>query len=303
MPVIKPAGLRRGDSIGVISPAGPLDETGLQSGIEILESSGFKVRLAHHVYSRLDYLAGEDEARLEDLHGMFRDSDIKAVFCARGGYGTTRLLDKIKYDLIRQNPKILVGYSDITALLLAIQKRTGLITFHGPVVRELASGHQGNYDNLISLLSSDKPLKLSLAKGNVLIPGRATGSLIGGNLSLICHLIGTPFLPSLDGCILFMEDREEPLYRIDRMLTHLKLSGQLGGLSGLVAGKFEECGDTSTINGLLMDVLSDLDIPIATGLEVGHGHKNLSLPLGLPTELDTDRLTLSVTEVAVEDSP
>jgi muramoyltetrapeptide carboxypeptidase len=234
---------------------------------------------------------------------MFRDSHIKAVFCARGGYGTTRLLDRIEYDLIRQNPRILVGYSDITALLMAIQKRTGLITFHGPVVRELSSEHQGNYDNLISLLSSDKPLKLSLAKGDVLIPGKATGSLMGGNLSLICHLIGTPYLPSLDGCILFVEERGEALYRIDRMLTHLKLSGQLSGLSGLVAGKFEKCGDPSTINRLLTDVLSSLNIPIATGLEVGHGHKNLALPLGLPTELDTDRMTLSIREVAVENSP
>ena len=247
----------------------------------------------------MDYLAGEDEVRLEDLQGMFRNPDIKAVFCARGGYGTTRLIDNVDYDLIRQNPKILVGYSDITALLLAIHKKTGLITFHGPVVRELASRHQGNYDNLIRLLSSDQPLKLSLAKGDALSPGRATGPLMGGNLSLICHLIGTPFLPSLDGCILFVEDRGEPLYRIDRMLTHLKLSGQLRGLSGLVAGEFEECGDLSAVNDLLTDVLSDLDIPIATGLEVGHGHKNLALPLGLPAELDTDRKTLSITEGAV----
>ncbi len=295
--------MRPGDTIGVISPAGPLNKTDLQSGIEILESSGFKVSLAHHVYSRLDYLAGEDGDRLRDLHDIFRDSHIKAVFCARGGYGTTRLIDRIEYDLIRQNPKIIVGYSDITALLMAIQKRTGLITFHGPVVRELASKHQGNYDNLIGLLSSDKPLKLSLAKGDALIPGKATGSLMGGNLSLICHLIGTPFLPSLDGCILFVEERGEALYRIDRMLTHLKLSGQLSGLSGLVAGKFEECGDPSTINRLLLDVLSSLDIPIATGLEVGHGRRNLTLPLGLPTELDTDRMILSIREAAVVNSP
>ncbi|RLE67378.1 MAG: LD-carboxypeptidase, partial [Thermoprotei archaeon] len=117
--------------------------------------------------------------RLGDLHDMFRDSHIKAVFCARGGYGTTRLLDRIEYDLIRQNPKIIVGYSDITALLIAVQKRTGLITFHGPVVRGLASGHRGNYDNLISLLSSARPLKLGLEKGAVLIPGKATGILTG----------------------------------------------------------------------------------------------------------------------------
>ena len=259
--------------------------------------------IANHVFSKLDYLAGADEDRLRDLHEMFRDSHIKAVFCARGGYGTTRLLNRIEYDLIRQNPKILVGYSDITALLMAIHKMTGLITFHGPVVREFATGHQDNYENLIRLFSSDVPIKLNLAKGDVLNPGKATGSLMGGNLSLICHLIGTPFLPSLDGCILFVEERGEPLYRIDRMLTHLKLSGRLSGLSGLVAGTFEGCGDPSNIKRLLVDVFSSLDIPTATGLEVGHGHRNLALPLGLPTELNTDSMTLSIREAAVKNSP
>ena len=299
LPVTKPARLRTGDQIGVISPAGPVSEADLQPGLKLLESSGFRVRLGPNVYNRQGYLAGEDEARLEDLHDMLQDQEIKAIFCARGGYGSLRLLDKIRYDMIKENPKIFVGYSDMTALLMAIHAKTGLVTFHGPMVRELASGGQGNWESLLRVISSRQPLKLSLAEGTPLIQGKATGPLMGGNLSLICHLSGTPFLPSFYGCILFIEERGESLYRLDRMLTHLALTGQLKGISGLIAGNFEGCGDMSAINGLLIDMLLELDVPLATGLPAGHGPKNLALPLGLTAELDTDLMTLSITEECV----
>lgn len=298
-PIIKPQRLSPGDQIGVISPAGPVSEPDLQPGLKILESSDFRVRLASSVFKRQGYLAGKDEERLEDLHAMFRDQQIKAIFCTRGGYGSLRLLDKIHYDLIRENPKILVGYSDITALLLSIYEKTGLVTFHGPMIRELASRCQGNWDSLLRLLSTDQPLRLSLQEGTALIPGRATGPLIGGNLSLICHLTGTPFLPSFDGCILFVEEKGEPLYRLDRMFTHLALTGQLNGVSGLIAGEFEGCGDRTAIDRLLMDVVLDLDIPLATGVPIGHGLKNLAIPFGLMAELDTDLMTLSTVEGCV----
>jgi muramoyltetrapeptide carboxypeptidase len=265
----------------------------------MLKSSGFKVYLAPHVYNNTGYLAGDDEVRLKDLHDMFLDPEVKAIFCARGGYGSLRLLDKIQYDLIKENPKIIVGYSDITALFMAIYEKTGLITFHGPMVRDLSYNSGRNWDSLLRLLSSDKSLELSMTEKAALIPGSARGPLIGGNLSLICHLVGTPFLPSLDGCILFIEERGEPIYRIDRMLVHLGLSGHLKHLAGLITGQFEECGDTAAISGLLMDIVSDLNIPLATGLMVGHGQKNLALPLGLKAELDTDRMTLSFMEGGV----
>ncbi|MDY6973770.1 MAG: hypothetical protein SV775_15825, partial [Thermodesulfobacteriota bacterium] len=141
--------------------------------------------------------------------------------------------------------------------------------------------------------------KLILANGTPLIPGKATGPLIGGNLSLICHLLGTPFLPSLFGCVLFIEERGEPLYRLDRMLTHLALSGELRGISGLIAGSFEGCGDMSAISRLLLDIFSGFDIPLAIGLPVGHGPRNLALPLGLTAELDTELMTLSMIEQCV----
>jgi muramoyltetrapeptide carboxypeptidase len=297
--IIKPPGLSPGDTIGVISPAGPVDESDLQPGIALLESSGFRVRLAPHVYEKRGYLAGEDEARLSDLHDMFRDKDIKAVFCTRGGYGCMRLLDDIDYELIKENPKIFVGYSDITALLMAIRKKTGLITFHGPMVRGLATKNQSNWESLLQTISSSQPLKLSFQEGTTLVAGTAKGKLIGGNLSMICHLVGTPYLPSLDGCILFVEERGEALYRLDRMLTHLRLSGQLTGLSGFIAGVFEECSDMSAIEDLLADILSGLNVPLATGLPVGHGLKNMTVPIGLPAILNTDSRTLSIMEAAV----
>jgi len=297
--ITKPPKLRPGDLIGVISPAGPVDEAGLKPDLDLLVSSGFKVRPAAHLYDRQDYLAGDDDARLSDLHAMFLNREINAIFCSRGGYGSLRLLDRVDYDLIREHPKIIVGYSDITALLMAIYKKTGLITFHGPMVRGLSSLHDDNRAHLFQLISSDQPVSFSPMTGKRIISGRAQGPLMGGNLSLICHLVGTSYLPSLDGCILFVEDRGEPAYRIDRMLTHLALSGQLKGIAGLIGGEFLDCGEISLIDNLLNRLASDLNIPLITGFPTGHGLKNLALPIGIPAQLDTGLMTLSTLEPCV----
>jgi len=277
----------------VVSPAGPVSEEDLKAGIHLLESEGFKVRLGRHVYERRDYLAGEDEARLSDFHDMVRDRSVNAIFCARGGYGTMRLLDRIHYDLIRENPKIILGYSDITALLAAVFAKTGLVTFHGPVLRDLWRGYKSNWTRMLSLLRSFRLPEVKLRRGKVYRPGRAEGPLLGGNLSLICHLLGTPFLPSLKGCVLFVEERGEPPYRIDRMLTHLHLSGRLKAISGFIAGEFDGCGDRAAIDRVLADSLRELAIPAAGGLPVGHGRSNMTLPLGLRAVLDTELMTLS----------
>ena len=299
--VIKPPRLVAGDLVGVISPAGPVNKPDLQAGLTKLKASGFKIRIAPHVYNTKGYLAGEDEARLDDLHAMFRNQDIKALLCARGGYGSMRLLERIQYDLIKNNPKIFVGYSDITALLMAFHTMTGLITFHGPMVRECATGLHDNWVDMLHLLSSNNPFQLDISDGNVLIPGRAAGILIGGNLSMLCHLAGTPFLPFFDGCILFVEERGEPLYRIDRMLTHLTLTGMLKGLSAIIAGEFEGCGDISAIDDLLRKMASDLNVPLVTRLPVGHGQRNQTLPLGLTAGLDTNLKTLSIMEACLKE--
>jgi len=299
LPIIKPPRLNPGDLIGVVSPAGPVDESELKPDLDLLMASGFAVREAPHLYDRHDYLAGDDDARLSDLHAMFLDRHIRAIFCARGGYGSLRLLDSIDYDLIREHPKIIVGYSDITALLMAIYKKTGLITFHGPMVRGLSAVSDSSVESLLQIVSSAQPVSFSPMEGKPFISGKVEGPLMGGNLSLICHLIGTDFFPSFDGCILLIEDRGEPLYRIDRMLTHLALAGKLKGIAGLIGGDFVDCGDMSAIEDLLHALASDMKIPLITGFPAGHGLKNLALPLGMPAQLDTDLMTLSTLESCV----
>lgn len=299
--IIKAPRLRPGDRIGIIAPAGPVTQEQLQPEIDLINTKGHSVILSPHLYRKKNYLAGDDDARLEDLHLMFQDKDIKAVLCARGGYGSLRLLDKIDYELIEKNPKVIAGYSDITALLLAIYKKTGLITFHGPVVREF-SGNQGkNLNSLFDLASSTGHLDLDLNRGEALIDGNAKGVLLGGNLSLISHLIGTPFMPSLEGAILFIEEKGEPLYRIDRMLTHIRLCGLLDNIAGLIVGHFVDCGDITDINRLLIDIVLGYNIPVFSGLPIGHGKENITIPLGMEAELDTWNRQLFITDTCVEE--
>ncbi|MCP4578228.1 MAG: LD-carboxypeptidase [Deltaproteobacteria bacterium] len=297
--MIKPSRLSRGDSIGIISPAGPINRSHLEIDLHFLKTKGFKVHVAPHVYDRQEYLAGKDEDRLSDLHHMFQATDIKAVFCSRGGYGSMRLLDRIDYDLIRKNPKILVGYSDITALLTAIFKKTGLITFHGPMVKGLSSLPETTWQNLVRIISSQQPPATIPLEGHPLHGGKATGPIMGGNLSLICRLPGTPFMPNLKGCILFIEDRGEALYRVDRMLTHLRLAGSLEGIKGLIVGQFLDCGDPAAIDHLIKERFASMNIPMAAGFPLGHGPDNTTLPLGILAELDTDVMALSFLASAV----
>ncbi|MBW1773096.1 MAG: LD-carboxypeptidase [Deltaproteobacteria bacterium] len=297
--LVKPDRIHRGDRIGIVAPGGPVTREELQPGIRFLESRGYSISSAPHLYAQKGYLAGDDENRLQDLHMMFKDPEVKAILCARGGYGTLRLLDKIDYGLIRDNPKIIAGYSDITALMLALYKMNGLVTFHGPLVKDLTKNENRNMTTFLELVTSEGPMELDLHETTCLRQGRAVGPLLGGNLTLISHLVGTPYMPSLRGAILFIEDRGEPLYRIDRMLTHLHLGGILKDLAGLIAGQFEDRGDDSNIGRLLKERTSDTGIPVVTGLPLGHGDLNLPLPVGLRGSLDTEKMTLSVLEPSV----
>ncbi len=297
--MIKPPRLRPGDGVGVVSPAGPVNRSDLDADLHFLRSKGYTVHVAPHVYHRREYLAGSDADRLEDLEEMFRRSEIKGIFCSRGGYGSLRLLDRIDYRLIREHPKILVGYSDITALLAAVHEETGLITFHGPVVKGFSRLSENARRNLFQMISSPQPARFTPMAGYPLSPGKARGPIKGGNLSLICRLLGTPFMPDLAGCILFMEDRGEAPYRIDRMLTHLALSGSLDTIKGLIVGQFLDCGDPSAIDNLIKERFMPMNIPVAAGFPLGHGLDNTTLPLGVPAELDTDLMTLSLLESAV----
>jgi muramoyltetrapeptide carboxypeptidase len=296
---LKPPRLRQGDPIGVLAPAGPVEHDELRPGIEALESLGFPVVLSSHAFSRTGYLAGGDELRLRDLHAMFEDERIKAILCARGGYGVLRLFENMDFELVRKHPKILVGYSDITALLLAVYRKSRLVTVHGPVLRDMGKNRGRNLASLMNLLTSREPFALQCREGRAVIPGSAEGRLIGGNLSLITHLLGTPFMPSPEGSLLFVEEKGEALYRIDRMLTHLRLSGFLARCEGVMIGSFEDCGDPSEVDALIEERLGDLGVPVMTGLPVGHGEENVALPIGVKAVLDTTRGTLALKEPCV----
>jgi len=296
---IKPPRLKKGDRIGILAPAGPVLQDEIQPGLNFLESLGFEPVCSPHLFDQAGYLAGEDRARLKDLHAMFRDRKIKAVLCARGGYGTHRILQKLDYPLFKQHPKILVGYSDITALLCALFKKSGLITIHGPVLRDLLKGDGRNAALLLKLMTSDELTTVNFPSGIAVKKGRVQGVLLGGNLSLICHLIGTPFLPSFKGKLLFIEEKGEPLYRIDRMLTHLLLSGELEKCAGLMVGAFEDCGDPASVIDLVRERCSRLNMPILTGLPAGHGEDNVPLPIGARAVLDTGTMSLEVKEPCV----
>jgi muramoyltetrapeptide carboxypeptidase len=296
---IKPARLKDGDRIGILAPAGPVLQAEIQPGLDFLESRGFQPVYASHLLDRKGYLAGEDEARVKDLHAMFRDKKIKAVLCARGGYGTLRILRNLDYPLFSRNPKVFVGYSDITALLFALFKKSGMITIHGPVLRDLVKGDGRNANLLMTLITSEELITINFPSGTAVKRGRAEGVVLGGNLSLICHLIGTPFLPSFKGRLLFLEERGEPLYRIDRMLTHLLLSGELEKCAGLMVGTFEGCEDPVSVVDLVRERCSALPMPIVAGFPVGHGFDNVPLPIGARAVLDTRRMRLVFREPCV----
>ena len=297
LPIIKGACLQPNQTVGVIAPSSPVSQSEILEGLKLLESFPLKIRLGSHLFDHLDYLAGPDHDRVSDLHHMFSDPEVKAIFCARGGYGSARLLNKIDFDLIRKNPKIMVGFSDLTALFFAIYKKTGLVTIHGPTLSDLPENK--NWPNLSELITNYHRPRVLFKQGRIINRGKARGILLGGNLSTICSLLDTTFLPSFKGVILFLEEKGESPYRLDRMLTQLLLSGQLDRLSALIIGQIVDCGEKEIINSMLNERLCGLNIPVVTGLPVGHGNENISLPLGLPAGLDTERMVLEIEESAV----
>jgi len=297
LPIIKAPRLQPNQTIGIIAPASPVSQSEILEGLKLLESFPLKIRHGGHLFDHLDYLAGPDHNRVSDLHQMFSDPEIKAIFCSRGGYGSARLLNDIDFDLIRKNPKIIVGFSDLTALFFAIYKKTGLVTIHGPTLSDLPKNK--NWPNLSRLITTSHRPQVLLKQRKVINRGKARGILLGGNLSTICSLLDTPFLPSFEGVILFLEEKGEFPYRLDRMLTQLLLSGRLHRLSALIIGQIVDCGEIEIINSMLQERLGRLTIPVVAGLPVGHGNENISLPLGLPAVLDTERMLLEIEESAV----
>ena len=297
--LIKPPSLRPGDRVGVLSPASPCPAHELEAGCAILQKLGLEV--VSHVggeSSRPEYLAGSDEYRASRFNEFVQDPEIKGILCARGGYGSLRILPDIAYEQLRATPKSLVGFSDITALLLACHVKTGLVCYHGPTVSTLATSDQATMESFWNALSSSAPLELLFTEAVCLRSGRTEGSVLGGNLTTLIHLLGTSFLPSLAGAILFIEDRGERLYRIDRMLTQLIHSGLAQEISGLILGEFSENGPRDELNDLVQERFASTSFPILSGAPVGHGKRNLTLPLGLSATLDAEEGTLTYNQTA-----
>ena len=295
---IRPPRLKPGDTIGIVAPAGPFEPKIFLKGLSTLESLGFQTLVSDEIFEKTGYLAGNDAHRAQLVNRLFKDPAINAIVCARGGFGSLRILPLVDFDVIRKNPKIFIGFSDITALLTAITMRSGLVSFHGPVVTTLARASEITCNTLSAAISSDMPLEVQPASGVVIRAGRAQGPVIGGNLTTLCHLLGTPFEPRFKHRILLLEDRGEAHYRIDRMLFQMKLAGCFEGIAGLVLGSFEGCGSLDGVFQVFEEHFRDISAPILAGFDVGHGEQNLTIPFGIDAILDTDDQILAFDQPA-----
>ena len=296
--------LRHGDRVGVIAPAGPSTPERVSLVPPLFERFGLRVRLypgCHARHPQHDFLAGDDATRLADLHAAFADADVAAVFCLRGGWGSARLLDCSDTALLRTNPKPLIGFSDITALH-ALLVREGGIGFHAPMPGSnlVQEGNEDDARALFDLLMNPLPaghcFAPTLATDAWRVPGRASGRLVGGNLSLVAALLGTPWAWPMQDTILFLEDVSEALYRVDRLLTQLRLAGVLDGARGFLLGSFTEDADPSAV---LHEHLAGLGKPVLTGWPAGHSIPNRALPLGARVTLDADTGTLTLDEAVL----
>jgi len=290
---ILPASLSPGDNIGIIAPASPFDKKKFYKGIAVLEQLGFKAVFSKKIFEAHEFFAGSDHQRAHLLNSMFADSSIKAVWCARGGYGSLRILPLIDYDIIKSNPKVFIGSSDISSILNTFFSKCGLVTFHGPMIESLGHANQETIKALNNVFLTDQPLTLKAENKFVISSGTASGVVAGGNLTTLCHLTGTPFAPSFSGKILLIEDVGEAPYRIDRMLTQMKLAGSFKAIAGIILGLFKNCGDPDQIYRIVDDIFSDFHIPILAGFNIGHGEPNLTVPIGINARIDTDEGSLS----------
>ena len=298
--VIIPRHLVKGDLIGIAAPASSFDVAELDKGASVLESMGFRLIIPEGIYRRRGYLAGSDVERAVLLNELFKNRQVKAIICARGGFGSTRILQYLDYKAIRENPKIFVGFSDITAILSALYIKCRLVTYHGPMVTTLGQADRMTRESLMSVLLSDSKFELKPKNCFVIQSGVAAGPVVGGNLSILCSLMGTPAQPDYNGRILFLEDRSEAPYRIDRMLIQMKQSGCLERLAGLILGSFEGCGQYDEVMEIVADIIRDFDFPVMAGFEAGHGRTNLTFPMGLEAILDTEERALSFSKDFLE---
>ncbi len=301
---VKPGALRPGDTIGVVAPAAAVERAYLERGVGTLTAMGYRVKVSRHALDRAGILAGTDATRAAELAAFFADPEVKAIFAARGGYGCGRLLPLLDFAALARTPKIFLGYSDETYLLNALVGQAGMVTFHGPMVAmDLARGLNPAARDHLSRLLAGEVLGGGLEARTTLRPGSAEGILIGGCLSVVVAMIGTPWEPTFDGRILFLEDTGEKAYRVDRMLTQLHQAGALGRVAGIVFGAIHPADGSEREHELiahfLADEVADLACPVLGGIEAGHGTEHFTLPLGLNVRLDGANRRLVFTESAV----
>lgn len=303
----KPRALGVGSTVAVVAPSGPVSKDSIDRGVAILESLGLKVKVLGSVLKQYGYLAGDDKDRAHDFGAAWKDQSVDAVICARGGYGATRMLRYLDFNTLRPHKKVFVGYSDITALHLALRKELRLVTFHGPMVATRKGASLDVPLNLESLWSALSSGDVRLPDGDnlrSLSPGRAEGELTGGNLSLVAASIGTTYEVNTKGKILFLEEVGEAPYRIDRMLCQLDSAGKLDQAAGFLVGDFTDCearegSPTLSVEELINQYLCGRGKPCVAGLPSGHGRLNLTLPLGVRVAVDGDHGTFRFFESPV----
>ncbi|MCB0730523.1 MAG: LD-carboxypeptidase [Ignavibacteriae bacterium] len=310
---IKPKRLKKGDTIGLVSSASAIKDNHLAEATENLTKLGFKVKYNETIKEKYGYLAGSDSARAEDLNLMFADDEVDAIFEIRGGYGCARMLPKIDYDLIKKNPKIVLGYSDITSLLYAIYKKTNLVCFHGPVGTSTYNEYSlKHFNNILENPKENYEMKnLPDEEDQIIVfnEGIGEGELVGGNLSIVVSMIGTEYDIDTKGKIIFLEDIGEEPYRIDRMLTQMKQAGKFKDCVGVALGVFRNCDvneddpefeNSLTLVQVFKDILGELNVPVIYGLSFGHIENKFTLPFGIKSRLNTYTKSLTLLENAVE---
>jgi muramoyltetrapeptide carboxypeptidase len=315
-PWLRAPALKPGDTIAFVAPAGPVELEPVNRYAKQLEAAGFRVLVPPNIERKWEYLAGTDEQRADELNSAIRDPEVDAIFAIRGGFGLTRILDRIDYDALRKAPKVVLGYSDLTALHLAIARKIQLISFHGPMPmsnlwQDAAPKYKYANDTLRRTIFAEKyggdaigfAIPLPATKNmRALVAGKAKGRLVGGNLSLISATLGTPYAIEPKGSILFLEDVNEAPYRVDRMLSQLRLAGVLDAVSGVVLGDFstKDTEDRLATDRVLLEYFGRLHVPVVMNFPVGHVPENATIPHGASAEIDSDSLSLRLLEDPVE---
>ena len=304
-PLLKPRSLKRGDTVGFCAPAGIIyNDAEFDNMKSVLEGMGLRVVFGKHVKRRYGYLAGTDEQRAEDLNDFFRNSEINAIVAVRGGWGCNRILPLLDYDMIRNNPKPLCGFSDITSLHMALYRKSGLVSFHSPHGNSVWSDFTRNEFKRILFKEENEPVLYSASSNiNTISPGISEGILFGGNMTVFTSLIGSEYMPSMHGAILYLEDISEDAYKIDRMFSQLSMSGILSQISGFAFGRCTNCNFTGSnnfsLNYLLNHYIKPLNIPAVSGLSISHEPDNLTIPVGIKAKLNSTTGTIHLLEEAL----